>query len=89
MKAPQTGGCQHGKLRYEITEEPQSVYTYHCLDWQRLTRTKFSLWIVVPRSGFHLTGLSHVNFNALPVVDTLTSDWFARTRSCICGRGMV
>jgi hypothetical protein len=26
MKLPQTGGCQCGKFRYEITEEPQSVY---------------------------------------------------------------
>ena len=23
MKLPQTGGCQCGKVRYEITEEPQ------------------------------------------------------------------
>jgi hypothetical protein len=30
MKLPQTGGCQCGKVRYEITEEPQSVYTCHC-----------------------------------------------------------
>jgi hypothetical protein len=26
MKLPQTGGCQCGQVRYEITEEPQSVY---------------------------------------------------------------
>jgi hypothetical protein len=32
MKLPQTGGCQCGKVRYEITEEPQLVYTCHCLD---------------------------------------------------------
>ena len=32
MKLPQTGGCQCGKIRYEITEEPQLVYTCHCLD---------------------------------------------------------
>jgi hypothetical protein len=25
MNLPQTGGCQCGKVRYEITEEPQSV----------------------------------------------------------------
>jgi hypothetical protein len=25
MKRPQTGGCQCGKLRYEVAEEPQSV----------------------------------------------------------------
>jgi hypothetical protein len=25
MKLPQTGGCQCGKIRYEITEEPREV----------------------------------------------------------------
>jgi len=30
MRLPQTGGCQCGKGRYAITEEPQSVYTCHC-----------------------------------------------------------
>ena len=30
MNLPQTGGCQCGKVRYEIAAEPQSVYTCHC-----------------------------------------------------------
>jgi len=37
MKLPQAGGCQCGKIRYEITEAPQLVYTCHCKDCQRLT----------------------------------------------------
>jgi hypothetical protein len=37
MKPPQTGGCLCDKIRYEITEAPQSVYTCHCVDCQRLT----------------------------------------------------
>src|SRR6266566_7052585 len=57
MKLPQTGGCQCGKVRYEITEEPQSVYTCHCRDCQRLTSSAFSLGIVVPEKGFRLMGL--------------------------------
>jgi hypothetical protein len=57
MKLPQTGGCQCGKVRYEIAEEPQSVYTCHCLDCQRLTSSAFSLGIVVSENGFHLMGL--------------------------------
>src|SRR5215471_19209488 len=57
MKRPQTGGCQCGQIRYEITEEPQSVYTCHCLDCQRLTGSAFSLGIVVPEKGFRLTGV--------------------------------
>jgi hypothetical protein len=57
MKLPQTGGCQCGKVRYEITEEPQSVYTCHCLDCQRLTSSAFSLGIIVSERGFRLSGL--------------------------------
>ena len=44
-------------IRDEITEEPQSVYTCHYLDCQRLTGTAFSLGIVVPETGFRLTGI--------------------------------
>jgi hypothetical protein len=57
MKLPQIGGCQFGKVRYVITEEPQSVYTCHCLDCQRLTGSAFSLGMVVPEKGFRVTGL--------------------------------
>jgi hypothetical protein len=55
MKLPQSGGCQCGQVRYEITEEPQSVC--HCLDCQRLTSSAFSLGIVVPEKGFRLIGI--------------------------------
>src|SRR5215472_13705907 len=58
MKLPQTGGCQCGKIRYEITEEPQSGYTCHCLDCQRLTGSALSLGIDVPENGFRLTGVA-------------------------------
>src|SRR5712672_2524202 len=40
-----------------IIEEPQSVYTCHCLDCQRLTSSASSLGIVVPEQGFRLMGL--------------------------------
>jgi hypothetical protein len=30
MKLPQTGGCQCGAVRYEITQAPYMVYTCHC-----------------------------------------------------------
>jgi hypothetical protein len=57
VKLPQTGGRQRGKISYEITEEPRSVVTCHCLDCQRLTGSAFSLGIVVPEEGFRLTGI--------------------------------
>jgi hypothetical protein len=57
MTLPQSGGCHCGKVRYEITAEPQLVYTCHCLDCQRLTSSAFSLGVVVPENGFRLMGL--------------------------------
>ena len=57
MKLPQTGGCQCGAIRYEITEEPPLVYTCHCVDCQRLTSSAFSLGIVVPERAFRLLGV--------------------------------
>jgi hypothetical protein len=56
MKLPQTGGCLCGKIRYEITEAPQLVYTCHCVDCQRLTNSAFSMGIVVPDTAFRLMG---------------------------------
>jgi hypothetical protein len=57
MKLPQTGGCQCGKIRYQITEEPQLVYTCHCTDCQRLTSSAFSMGVVVPEPAFGLSGV--------------------------------
>ena len=57
MKLPQTGGCQCGKIRYEISETPQSVYACHCRDCQRLTSSAFSMGIVVPEAAFKLGGV--------------------------------
>ena len=57
MDLPQTGGCQCGKVRYEITQQPLLVYTCHCLDCQRLTSSAFSLGVIVPEAGFRLSGI--------------------------------
>ena len=55
MKFPQTGGCQCGALRYEITQAPRMVYTCHCTDCQRLTSSAFSMAIVLAPEAFRLT----------------------------------
>jgi hypothetical protein len=54
MKLPQTGGCQCGKIRYTISEVPQLVYTCHCTDCQRMTRSAFSLGVALPEGAFRL-----------------------------------
>ena len=55
MELPLTGGCQCGKIHYEITEAPQLVYTCHCTDCQRITGSAFSLGIALPETAFHRT----------------------------------
>jgi len=54
MKLPQTGGCQCGAVRYEITQEPYMVYTCHCTDCQRMTSSAFSMAIMLPADAFRL-----------------------------------
>jgi hypothetical protein len=55
MKLPQTGGCQCGALRYEITQEPQMIYACHCSDCQSITSSAFSMALVLPAKAFRLT----------------------------------
>jgi hypothetical protein len=55
MILPQTGGCQCGKIRYEITEAPRLVYTCHCRDCQRITGSAFSLGVALSQSAFYIT----------------------------------
>jgi hypothetical protein len=58
MKLPQTGGCQCGKVRYEIAEAAHMVYTTcHCIDCQRLTGSAFSMAMIVTDAAFRLTGV--------------------------------
>jgi hypothetical protein len=57
MRLPQTGGCQCGRLRYEITQAPPLIYTCHCTDCQRFTSSAFSIGMVVDAQAFALTGL--------------------------------
>jgi len=56
MKLPQTGGCQCGAVRYEITQAPTLVYTCHYTECQRLTGSAFSMALVVAADAFHLAG---------------------------------
>ena len=49
---PQTGGCQCGVVRYQITETPIVVYTCHSTDCHRVTASAFSLGVVVPEDAF-------------------------------------
>src|SRR5690242_14644758 len=55
MELPLTGGCQCGKLRYEITEAPRLVYSCHCTACQKMTSSAFSMGVIVTEEAFRLT----------------------------------
>ena len=81
MRLPQTGRCQCGAVRYEITQPPQLVYTCHCTDCQLMTSSAFSMGVVLPPNTFNLVqGWPH------PVVRTADSGRLTRWWICTkCG----
>jgi hypothetical protein len=86
MKFPQTGGCQCGALRYEITQAPQMVYTCHCTDCQRLTSSAFSMAIVVAAEAFRLTRGESRPIQKTADSGRVTTRWVCpKCRSWICG----
>ncbi len=56
MKAPFTGGCMCGAVRYECSTEPLAMGNCHCRDCQRATGTAFAAALLVPRDGITITG---------------------------------
>lgn len=55
MSFPQTGGCQCGAVRYEITGPPEVVYACHCTECQRQSGSAFAMAAVIPQKHFRLT----------------------------------
>ena len=50
-----TGGCQCGRLRYEIAGEPLALYVCHCRECQKQSGSAFGMSLAVPRGRFRLT----------------------------------
>ena len=69
MNLPQTGGCLCGKIRCEITEAPQRVYTCHCIACQHQTSSAFSLEAPCRRraSASRLVNPEHSNATRIAV----------------------
>lgn len=49
-----TGGCQCGRVRYEITAEPLGLYVCHCRECQRQSGSAFGMSMPVSREAVHL-----------------------------------
>ena len=86
MKLPQTGGCQCGAIRFEITGAPHMVYTCHCTDCQRLTSSAFSMAVVLGTEAFHLTKGEPRALQRIADSGRLTTRWVCpECGSWICG----
>jgi hypothetical protein len=79
MKLPQTGGCQCGALRYEITQAPQLVATCHCTDCQRMTSSAFSIALVLRSGTFRLVRGDPKAVQRLADSGRMTTRWSARS----------
>jgi hypothetical protein len=55
MQFPQSGGCQCGAVRYEITGPPKVVYACHCTECQRQSGSAFAMAAVIPQENFRIT----------------------------------
>src|SRR5271168_2531730 len=55
MVFPQGGGCQCGRVRYEISGPPSVVYTCHCTECQRQSGAAFAMAAVIPQQHFRIT----------------------------------
>ena len=51
MKLPLSGGCQCGRVRYQIRAQPLTLYACHCTECQRQSGSAFGLSLAVPRAA--------------------------------------
>jgi hypothetical protein len=56
MKAPFSGGCACGSVRYQCSSEPLAMMNCHCRDCQRSSGAPFASGVVVPKSAVKVTG---------------------------------
>lgn len=68
MQLPLRGACQCRAVRYEISQEPLTIYACHCTDCQRQSGSAFSLSMIVPRE-------------AVTIVAGQPKEWIRRTES--------
>lgn len=53
---PIEGGCRCGRVRFRLSEAPWMETACHCRGCQRMTASAFSTTLVMPASGFAVTG---------------------------------
>jgi hypothetical protein len=76
MNFPQTGGCQCGAVRYEITGPPAVVYACHCTECQSQSGSAFAMAAVIPREYFRVTKGSPAMFARQTSPGKIMECWF-------------
>ena len=51
----QSGGCQCGAIRYEISGPPVAIYACHCTECQKQSGSAFAMGAVIPQEHFRIT----------------------------------
>ncbi len=55
MRLPLTGGCQCGRIRYEVTEEPLTLYCCHCHECQKQSSSAFGMSLPLKKEAVRMT----------------------------------
>ncbi|MBD2099728.1 GFA family protein [Leptolyngbya sp. FACHB-261] len=55
MSVSYPGGCQCGRIRYELLAEPLTLYACHCKECQKQSSSAFGLSMTVPREAVVIT----------------------------------
>ena len=55
ISLPQSGGCQCGALRYELSAPPLMIYNCHCANCQKITGSAFVVSATIPEAAFKFT----------------------------------
>lgn len=63
---PLKGGCQCGRVRYEVHAVPLTLYACHCTECQKQSSSAFGLSLRVPSASVKLSGKTRVAQRADP-----------------------
>ena len=55
VSLPIEGGCQCGKLRYQVTQPPMMIYCCHCTNCQKISGSAFAISATVFEVSFAFT----------------------------------
>jgi hypothetical protein len=76
MHLPQSGGCQCGAVRYEISATPRVVYACHCTECQRQSGSAFGMGLVVNEAQFRLARGTPRRFDHVTESGRRAEAWF-------------